>query len=47
MTSQTGNKQLQYKYCPIPKEVKAIIMKFGLSIEQNMINIFLEKSYAR
>ena len=47
MTLQTGNKQLQYKYYPIPKEVKAIIMKFGQSIKQNMINIFLEKSYAK
>ena len=39
------NKQLQYTYCPISHEVKA--MKFGQLIEYNMRNIFVEKSYTK
>ena len=40
-----GTKQLQYIYCPIFYEVKAINweMKFGQLIEYNMRNVFLEK----
>ena len=39
------NKQLQYTYCPISHEVKA--MTFGQLIEYNMRNIFVEKSYTK
>ena len=39
------NKQLQYTYCPISHEVKA--MKFGQLIEYNMRNIFVEKLYTK
>ena len=53
MTSQPGQ-HIQYTYCPISREVKTMrqldnesnqTMKFGQSIECNMRNIFLEKSY--
>ena len=35
------NKQLQYTYCPISQDVKAIA-KFGELIQYDMRNIFLE-----
>ena len=41
------NKQLQYTYCPISQDVKSNqTLKFDQSIEYNMRNIFVEKSYA-
>ena len=43
------NEQLQYTYCPISSEAKAInqTMKFGHLIESSMRNIFLEKSFTQ
>ena len=40
---------MQYTYCPISREVKAInqTMKFGQLIQNSMRNIFLEKSYTK
>ena len=40
---------MQYTYCPISREVKAInqTMKFGQLIQNSMRNIFLENSYTK
>ena len=40
-----ANKQLQYTYCSISQEVKAI--RQGQLIEYNVRNNFLEKSYTK
>ena len=45
MTSQPGEKILQYTYCLISQEIKT--MKLDQLIKYNMRNIFLEKSYTK
>ena len=45
MTKKLENKQLQYAYCPVSQGNQTI--KVGQLIENNMRNIFLEKSYTK
>ena len=42
MTSKLVNKQLQYTYCPISQEVKAIKAVFGQLIEYNKRKFFFK-----
>ena len=45
MTKNLENKQLQYAHCPVSQGNQTI--KVGQLIENNMRNIFLEKSYTK
>ena len=47
MTSQPGEKKLQYTYCLISHEINNKTMKLDQLIKYNMRNIFLEKSYTK